>query len=740
MDTDTRLEERLQVALQRVGEGDYRAAWADLVALVPSLDDADKARVFLTLARVSHQRHKDDVRAGHLLDQGIGFADAEADPHTWLALLNYRAFLLLLEGSWSDAVEMLVAILRRAARTPDAASEACQAQGNLGCCLQMLGDPIGAAEALEESARLGGLLVDRSRQVEALFVLHDIRLGLGQPQDAQRVLLRMRRVLDHAEGRRPRDLTHLAEARMALLGGDPARALALVRPLAGRLDGEEALCLYVAADAALRLNEVDEAATLADDALRHARTIPEFVHLRPLLRLRGRIAARQGDTDRLMATLEEATAPQASRTSAGLARALRRTVERSLEDGDVRELELGASKEALHRANETIAAARDAAQSAAVVQHEFLSSMSHELRTPLHSVVASTELLVETDLTTEQSSLVHTIRRAAGVTLEVVDDILDLRRLEAGRVELDAEPFPLARPIQTTVDMLSARAASKGLAIDVVLDPTLAAEVSGDERRLQQVLINLLGNAVKFTHTGGITLTVEAVDADRLRFEVRDTGDGVSPELLPQLFEPYVRARRGRMRAAKGTGLGLAICRQLVDLYGGEIGAESTEGVGSTFWFELPLPAAETLRHDHAAPLASLAGMQVLVAEDNAINRMVLTRMLGRADADVLEAADGGQAVTIALARRPAVILMDLQMPILDGDDATRRLREAGYEGCIVALTASVMQEDRDACLEAGMDGFLTKPLTQERLTATVSQLLAERRGMGPQDGQRSPG
>lgn len=707
----------------------------ELFALLPRLPDVKKARAYLGLARLADRAYDND-RCEHLLDLGIALAAAEEDTHTWLLLLNYRAYRFVRKGWWSDAVEMLVAILRRSRQVEDAHGHAAQAHGNLGFCLQMLGDSTGAAEAFEIATELAEASGNAYQRVQTLYGLLTARLCLGEHANARRVLAAMVATAPHADRPRATALTSLAQAQMSLVDQrfDDAYRLALnAAPVIEhcREPDELATTWSTVAEAALGLGEAETAATFADRALQQARTHSDSVQLLPVLRLRAQIARAQGDADAVFDLLTEATTQRATRASTGLARALRRMVEQHLEAEDLRDLELSATNEALHRANHSLQSARDTAQRAADAHHQFLSAMSHELRTPLQSVMATTEILADGKLNAEQVDLVDTIRRSANMTLAVVDDILDLRSLEAGRMSLDTESFPLIRPIEHTLTMLGARAAATGIALEVDIDPSLPAHVEGDERRLQQVLLNLASNAVKYTPKGRVTVSVTRAPSGLLRFEIADTGEGIATEQMPSLFEPFIRARQRSRRRVSGTGLGLAICKQLVDLFGGRIGAESELGRGSVFWFEAPFKQAqpaETAYHERA----SLDGLEVVVAEDNPVNRMLLVRMLHQAGAKVYEAHDGEQAVTVGRTHVPDVVLMDLHMPQLQGDEAARELRSHGYMGCIIALTASVMNEDRDACLASGMDGFLTKPLTVDKLTRTITSLLARRPAPAP--------
>jgi CheY-like chemotaxis protein len=359
--------------------------------------------------------------------------------------------------------------------------------------------------------------------------------------------------------------------------------------------------------------------------------------------------------------------------------------------------------------------------------------MSHEIRTPLTAVLGFTDLLARSPLSPEQQEHVRIVRDTGKTLLTVVNDILDLSKLDAGKMSLERIPVELPALLKEALATVELLGAEKGLAFGLELDPGLPARVLSDPVRLKQVVGNLLANALKFTGRGGITLRARPLDGDeatvRVRVEVEDTGIGIAPEHRPRLFAMFEQADQSTTRRFGGTGLGLAICKRLVEAMGGAIGVESQPGAGSLFWFELglePARAAAGPAITAAEPAAPARSLRVLVVDDVATNRLLLTALLTRLGHAASLAEDGIKAVEAAALTPFDLILMDLHMPAMDGFMAAQAIRSGGGPNAatpVVALSADVLPETARACREAGMDGSLTKPIDPRRLQEVLGAI-----------------
>lgn len=368
------------------------------------------------------------------------------------------------------------------------------------------------------------------------------------------------------------------------------------------------------------------------------------------------------------------------------------------------------------RREQELARARDEAESANRAKSQFLAMMTHEIRSPMNAVLGMLDLLQHGELETPQQALLGHATHSAHLLQTIIDDVLDFSKIESHTLMLHCEPFQPARLCHALVEPLQAQASAKGLSLEWQLDEAVPALLQGDPVRLSQVIGNLLGNALKFTASGGVRLVLGWQD-ERLRVSVTDTGIGISPEDQDLLFEPFFQVDSSASRRFSGSGLGLAISRRLVQLMGGEICLHSVLGEGSRFWFELPGMAAPCA--DPGSPVEhelSLLALDVLVVEDSPVNQLVVSLMLQKLVCQVRLASNGLEALAQVAERQPDLILMDMRMPHMDGLEATRRLRELGCEVPIVALTANAMTEDRARCLAQGMNDFLAKPISLARL------------------------
>jgi len=385
-----------------------------------------------------------------------------------------------------------------------------------------------------------------------------------------------------------------------------------------------------------------------------------------------------------------------------------------------------------HAAEQGLIEAREQAIEGSRLKSEFLASMSHEIRTPMNGVTGMLELLLEEQLTEQQRKRVSVALSSAQALLTIINDILDLSKIEAGKLDLVPEWTDVRALVDDVVGLLRPLAAEKGLQVESSCGADVPARVLADGGRLRQVLLNLAGNAVKFTDEGRVAIAVTIVSAtrDRVRLQcsVADTGIGIPVDQIPLVFEKFTQLEAAAARRSNGTGLGLSICRKLIDLMGGTIQVSSQPGRGSRFWFDIEVPSvsqeqrmAPPVAPQASADVSRARGARVLLVEDNPVNRQFALAVLKSVGAVVAVAVDGSEAVRMASEAEHDLILMDCQMPVMDGYEATRRIRAAGNTTPVIALTANAMEGDRDRCAAAGMDDYLAKPIRPDTLRAAVA-------------------
>jgi len=404
------------------------------------------------------------------------------------------------------------------------------------------------------------------------------------------------------------------------------------------------------------------------------------------------------------------------------------------------ELALRRRSEELSALNKDLLKARDAAESANRIKSEFLASMSHEIRTPMNGIVGMVHVLMATPMPADQREKLSTLANAASTLLSILNDILDISKIEAGRLELDVAPFLPRRMLDDMIALWRPSALNKGLGLKSYVDPDVPAVMIGDANRIGQVVANYIGNAIKFTEHGHVTVRLSGEPSGegvyRLRVKVTDTGIGIAEDTIPKLFQKFSQADNSTTRKFGGTGLGLAICRELAQLMGGQVGVESAPDKGSTFWFAVDcriadstvLPMPEASARSRLLALPGERRLYLLVVEDNQVNQIVISSMLRAAGHECDIAKDGRDAIAAVQKGCYDGVLMDIQMPVVDGVEATQSIRKLGEKYLklpIIALTANAMAGDEEHYLGLGMNDYVPKPIDPDRLTLALRRSIA---------------
>ncbi len=679
--------------------------------------------------------------------RALAKASPSETPVGYLNLLNLQGLSYKFTGDYARAVETHLAQLQ-VVRSHGLDGYGSAALTNLAYTLMEMGCTAHAARVLEDEADLlehasgadsqnywaarltcADLLQDRATARKAIDILDTLLARARECNEtANPTALAVVRAMGPV-ARLPLDASphERAEAGAALLeeATRPTRFMPGYRLKAAAAAARIALSLGQP-DLALQLVDVGRAVQPDDLPIAWAIDLEDIA---------AEVHEARGDFALALAATRQARSLHEQQTCMSLSNAVSALLDRVHNNTSrLRAVELEEVNQALRRTTERLdnalretTEARHAAEQAADARHRFLSRMSHELRTPLQGVVGTIELLRDTALSREQSELVDLLDQSSNLTRGIVDDILELGKVEMDTLEVTAQPFHLRDMAQDTLRNVQALAHVRNTKLELSFDPALPERVLGDRHRIVQVLVNLLSNAIKFTPGGEVALDVSA-EGQQVRFTVRDTGCGIEPADLDHIFDPYVRTSRSRALDIEGSGLGLTIAHGIAQAMRGSLTAESTPGKGSTFSLRLPLATApqdhSASVQPHAPATGSLVGTKVLVAEDNPISQTVLGRHLRHMGVELMMVDNGQHALELATTEPWELLILDFHMPDMDGLEVSRRLRHQGSTLPIIGLTASALPEDKTAAYAAQMDAYATKPISRTALEQLIWKVL----------------
>ncbi len=669
----------------------------------------------------------------HLLEESIRLARGAGDHRTAFNALTNLGVVSANTGDLAAAVpayEQALVEARRCAQDPGTLG----VLNNLGAVHGRLGDLDAALSCFEDALHLAEQSGQEVHVAYALVNQAQALHQLGRHEDSAAAWVRAERLLGPDHELRPHVLCGLGTARTE--AGDSAAGLALIDAAVDQARAHEHtldLLSFRLERGLLGLDHgrVVRARAELEEVLAESRA-RELPHL--AIRACESLAehwARNGDYERAWEHGQTLRELERRRLDAENAKALRQLSQRhQAEIHKLRNVELAAANAALIEHEKELVEARDQAQAADRAKSAFLANLSHDIRTPLNGVLGLTQALLTQDLPPDQRKTLETIRSSGELTLSILGDVLDLSSLEAGRVATEDVAWSPREALGDVLAVLAEHAEQRRLGLSLVVDPALPRTLLGDRTRIQQIVLNLVQNGLKFTDHGRIAVAVEAVPgAPRFAIAVRDTGPGLPDGDTEALFEPFAQGVSER-RKERGVGLGLAICRRLARLLSGSLTARNLPGGGAEFLLLLPLRQASAL--EEVSQPTRRRGVRVLVAEDDPVNQEVARQLLATLGLEVAVVDDGAEAVAQVARGGWDLVFLDCEMPVLDGYDAARAIREGGHQLPLVALTANALAENLEACRAAGMDDVLTKPVRADQVQALLDRLLREDEGRMP--------